>query len=110
MQAKAARGVDPKHCVARSLYLSVGDCSFARASVHARRATAMELLRDVARASPEVRVLDPIAAFCTGSTCSPHEGRTLFYLDSNHMSPAGIDRFSRAFGSDFEWAFGGGPE
>ncbi len=58
----------------------------------------------------QVRVLDPIAVFCTGSTCSPHEARTLFYLDSNHMGSAGIDRFSRAFRRDFERAFGGRPE
>jgi len=102
--------VDPQPCVARSLHLSFGDCSIARAAVDARRAAAMEVLRGIARENPDVRVLDPITVFCGASNCSPNEGRTLLYGDSNHMSPAGIDRLFGAYRSDFAWVLGGEPQ
>lgn len=101
--------VHAPYCLVRALRLGVDTCTIVRASVDARRAGAMALLHDIAREFPDLRVLDPIAAFCTASTCSSHEANMLFFSDSNHMSPAGIDRFFRAYRSDFEWAFGGGP-
>ena len=100
--------VHAPYCLVRALRLGTDTCTIARTAVDARRAAAMELLRDIAREFHGVRVIDPIAAFCTATSCSSHDGTTLFYSDSNHMSPAGIDRFFRAYRGDFEWAFGGG--
>jgi hypothetical protein len=97
---------DSRYCVGRAIRLNTS-CMIRRSDVDTRRAPAMEMLHDVASRFEDARVLDPIEVFCSTSTCSPHLGRTLFYFDSNHMSPAGADRFLRAFRSDFEWAFGG---
>ena len=98
--------VDPPYCLVRALRLGTETCAIARGAVDARRAGAMAMLRDLAAEFAEVRVIDPIALFCTATACAPHSGRTLFYFDSSHMSPAGIDRFFHAFSSDFEWVFG----
>jgi len=100
--------VHPPSCVVRAVRRGTDTCSIPRSAeaqdIH--RAETIAVLRDVAGASAGVRVLDPIEAFCTASKCSPYSGLTLFYWDSNHVSPAGAERVFEEYRSDFEWAFG----
>jgi hypothetical protein len=92
-------------CLVRSLRLGIESCAIARSAVDARRAPTMEILRAIAAEFPGVRLLDPIAVFCTPQVCSPVEGRTLFFHDTNHIVAAGIERLYGASRSDFDWAF-----
>ena len=67
----------------------------------------METLLRVTGGIEGVRVIDPINLFCTEAACRPHEGRTLYFSDSNHLSAAGMDRFYKTYESDFLWALSG---
>ncbi len=97
----------PPSCLVRALRLGVDDCMVDRASVDARRARTMEMLRRVTQGIEGTRLIDPIDVFCDATTCWPHSGRMLYFFDSNHLSPAGIERFLHAFESDFRWALTG---
>jgi len=97
----------PPYCLMRAIRTGIDGCAVERATVDARRARTMETLRRTAAGIEGVRVIDPINAFCTESECQPHEGRTLYFSDSNHLSTAGATRFYKAYEKDFLWAMTG---
>jgi hypothetical protein len=99
--------VHPPYCLMRAIRTGIDGCAVKRATIEARRARTMETLRRAVVGTEGVRVIDPIDVFCTESECQPHEGRTLYFGDSNHLSTAGAARFYRAHEKDFLWAMTG---
>jgi len=101
--------VQARNCLVRALRLDIDTCSIARSAVDARRAGAMAVLRDIAARFPEIRLVDPIDLFCIELTCTPYQGRTLYFFDTNHLSEGGVERLYDSFAPDFAWAFGTAP-
>jgi peptidoglycan/LPS O-acetylase OafA/YrhL len=99
--------VHPPYCLMRAIRVGIDGCAIGRAAVEARRARTMEALRRATAGIEGVRLIDPINVFCTEKECQPHEGRTLYFGDSNHLSTAGVARFYKAYESDFLWALTG---
>jgi hypothetical protein len=99
--------VHPPYCLMRTLRVGGDGCRLDRAAVDARRAQTMDALRRVTAGRKGARLIDPIELFCTASECRPNEGRTVYLSDSNHLSPAGTERFYNAYKSDFLWALTG---
>jgi peptidoglycan/LPS O-acetylase OafA/YrhL len=97
----------PPYCLMRAIRTTIDGCAVERATVDARRARTMEILRRATAGTEGVRVIDPIDVFCTESECRPHEGRTLYFRDTNHLSTAGAARFYKAYEKDFQWAMTG---
>ncbi|MBV8838714.1 MAG: hypothetical protein JO000_19440, partial [Alphaproteobacteria bacterium] len=98
--------LDPPTCVARALRLGRGSCAITRSAADARSDSTMEMMRELAGKTANVRLIDPAEVFCNATTCAPNDGRMLLYADPAHLSPAGIDRLYQHFRADFEWAFG----
>ena len=96
--------VHPPYCLMRTIRVGIDACTIGRAAVEARRVRTMETLLGVTAGIEGVRVIDPIDLFCTEATCQPHEGRTLYFSDSNHLSAAGAERIYKAYENDFLWA------
>jgi SGNH domain (fused to AT3 domains) len=99
--------VDPPYCLLRALRVGGDGCRLDRAAVDARRARTIDTMRQVMAGRKDARLIDPIGLFCTASDCRPHEGRTVYFSDSNHLSPAGEERLLEAYKSDFLWALTG---
>lgn len=99
---------DARYCVMRSIRVGVDSCLIARTAVNDRRARTIKILRQVAADFEGVRVVDPIDLFCAAKTCSPHDGRNLYFSDTNHLSTAGVERLYKANERDFLWALTGG--
>jgi hypothetical protein len=98
---------DAPYCIIRSLRIGVGSCTISREPVEARRRRTMETIRQAIGGNNSVRLIDPIDLFCTSTVCAPHDGRTLFFSDTNHLSTAGIERLYQKFESDFHWVSAG---
>jgi len=92
------------YCLMRAIRVGIDGCAVSRAAVDARRARTMETLYRVAAGPEDVRVIDPINLFCTESICQPYNGRTLYFKDTNHLSPAGFELLYKAYERDFLWA------
>lgn len=43
---------------------------------------------------PNVHVFYPHKVFCTGQTCATSDSGHAYFVDGNHLSPAGVDRIS----------------
>jgi peptidoglycan/LPS O-acetylase OafA/YrhL len=97
----------PPYCLMRAIRTGIDACTIGRAAVEARRERTISTLREATAGIEGVRLIDPIDLFCTPTTCQPHQDRTLFFADSNHLSAAGVERFYKAFESDFVWAMTG---
>ena len=85
-------------------------CAISRDAVENRRHEAMEVLRSVAAAYPNVRLIDPIDVFCDRDKCWPFGPEGVFYVDTDHLSPLGAERLYRHFERDFSWVYGDGPK
>lgn len=96
-------------CVIRALRtgIALDNCAIPRAKVEARRRHTMETLRLATAGFKDVRLIDPIDVFCTAAECRPNQGRTLYYSDTNHLSPAGADLLYKVFENEFLWALTG---
>jgi hypothetical protein len=101
--------VPPLNCLMRAIRVGINICAERRATIDERRAKTMQTLHEVTSRFEGVRLIDPINVFCTTTECRPFEGRTLYFSDTNHLSPAGVDRFYRAFQNDFNWVMTGLP-
>jgi|ERR1039458_10366547 peptidoglycan/LPS O-acetylase OafA/YrhL len=95
------------YCLMRALRLGVNLCTISRHAVDERRAKTMQILHGIAARFPRVRLIDPIDIFCTSSECHPFSGQMLYFSDTNHLSPAGVEKVYRAFQKDFLWAMKG---
>lgn len=94
-------------CLVRMIWTGIDGCSMDRAPVDVRRRLAMEVLRRTAGEVEGVRLIDPIDVFCTATTCRPYSGRILYFSDSNHLSPAGIELLYRTFDAEIQWVMAG---
>ena len=95
---------DAPYCVMRSLRVGVDSCTIPRETVETRRRRTLQTIRQAIAGIDFVRLIDPIDLFCTSTICSPHDGRTLFFSDTNHLSTAGAERLYQKFGNEFQWA------
>jgi len=81
-------------------------CAKPRADVEAQNAAIIDVLKAMTVRFPNVRYIDPIDVFCDPDSCRPYSGDTVFYLDSHHLSPAGVDALYDSFAGDFAWLIG----
>jgi peptidoglycan/LPS O-acetylase OafA/YrhL len=95
------------YCVMQSIRAHMDFCTIARKRVEDRRRRTMVVLQQVADRYKAIRIIDPIDLFCTRTECRPNDGRTLFFFDANHLSPAGIDYLKQAFRQQFIWVLTG---
>jgi hypothetical protein len=83
-------------------------CSFSRSDVDLREAATGQMLRGVAGTfGSVVRYLDPLSALCDDRFCRSHNAGSALYVDTVHLSQAGVERLYAAYAGDFEWAFAG---
>ncbi|MBX3576041.1 MAG: acyltransferase [Rhizobiaceae bacterium] len=79
-------------------------CAVSRASVEARRARTMEILRRLAAKVPGVRLVDPLDLFCDAALCRPYSGGRVVTTDKDHLSvPYGASWFLHAYRDDLWW-------
>jgi SGNH domain (fused to AT3 domains) len=95
------------NCVLRMIRLGIDRGSATRAAVDARLAETRDTLRRVTAGIAGVRLVDPVGVSCTDTLCRPNEGETVYFKDTIHLSPAGAERFYRAFRDDIRWALVG---
>jgi peptidoglycan/LPS O-acetylase OafA/YrhL len=94
-------------CVMRAIRTGTDGCEISRVAVDARRERTMVVLRRVIAGINDVRLIDPIDLFCTSAVCRPNVGRTLYFLDTVHLSTAGAAYLFEAYQRDFRWALTG---
>jgi peptidoglycan/LPS O-acetylase OafA/YrhL len=95
------------YCVMRAIRVGTDGCKIPRTTVDARRERTMAALRRAIAGTEGVRLIDPIDLFCTETACRPNEGRTLYFFDLSHLSPAGAERLYNTYENDFLWALTG---
>jgi peptidoglycan/LPS O-acetylase OafA/YrhL len=95
------------YCVMQSIRARMDFCTIARKRVEDRRRRTMVVLQQVADRYKAIRIIDPIDLFCTQTECRPNDGRKLYFGDTTHLSPAGIDYLERAFRQQFLWVLTG---
>jgi len=81
-------------------------CVGPRNQIEAKFAAETSILKTMPDKFPNVRYIDPMGVFCDQTICRPHQGNTVLYNDSHHLSPAGADELFDAFRSDFAWLAG----
>jgi hypothetical protein len=64
-------------------------CAVARADVEARQAAYRQIVADVKRQLPALRIVDPLAKLCDAQWCYGVVDGKVLYRDSNHLSTAG---------------------
>jgi hypothetical protein len=84
-------------------------CGVDRASADAYRASAVARIDAAISGIEGVRYVDPFADFCDAGHCLPFADDTIFYIDTNHLSDAGMDRIIAGHTADFGWLVGGSP-
>ncbi|MCR1794756.1 acyltransferase [Leptospira sp. id769339] len=87
-------GFNPKKCVPlRPFNLHIDDekplCRIPRKDFDKRNSEYHELVKDVLREFPSVKLWEPWKYFCDDQWCSAFSGETLLYRDSNHISLKG---------------------
>jgi peptidoglycan/LPS O-acetylase OafA/YrhL len=97
----------PPYCLMRLIRVGIDGCTISRRVVEARRARTMDTIHRIAADFEGVRLIDPIDLFCSAETCRPHRDTTLYFKDTNHLSPAGIALLYQKHEGDFRWAFAG---
>jgi hypothetical protein len=65
-------------------------CGRSRAQAEERRAVAQQMLANVARSHPRLRLVDPLQSLCTVDECPVSKGGEVLYSDSHHLSLAGV--------------------
>jgi peptidoglycan/LPS O-acetylase OafA/YrhL len=84
----------PRDCYRRQ---NTSGCILPRSEADARQAEYREIIAKLQRAHPGVRVFDPLERFCPDSRCIYTEAGQLLYVDSNHLSHYGSDRYAEVF-------------
>jgi peptidoglycan/LPS O-acetylase OafA/YrhL len=84
----------PRDCYRRQ---NTSGCILPRSAVDARQAQYREIIAQLQRAHPGIRVFDPLARFCPGARCIYTEAGQVLYEDSNHLSHYGSDRYAEVF-------------
>jgi peptidoglycan/LPS O-acetylase OafA/YrhL len=81
-------------------------CLLDRRKVEQRNTEAITVLKRVAAAFPNARLIDPLDAFCDHDKCAPFGPQGIYYLDTDHLTPLGAELLYRHFEGDFLWVFG----
>ncbi|MHC3940234.1 acyltransferase family protein [Paenochrobactrum sp. BZR 201-1] len=83
-------------------------CSVTRAEAEHTRAPSVTALDNVLKARPNVRVIDPLPAFCDESTCRGYspETKEILFSDKVHLTTAGVQKLFKAHQDEFSWAAG----
>lgn len=84
------------------------ECAEPRNSVDQDRAVAVRLLREAAAGYTNVRLADPIGAFCDADRCVARWQSEPLYYDTDHLRPAGEVLLTDYLRQDFDWVMGGG--
>jgi hypothetical protein len=84
-------------------------CAIDRSEVERRRHEVVDVLRRVVTKFPNVRMIDPLDAFCDGDKCWPFGPDGVYYLDNDHVSRLGAEKLYQYFQSDFRWIFADDP-
>jgi hypothetical protein len=93
-------GFDPRSCLPRPVRMFSTPrpfCGVARAQVDARNGDYRELISELKKEFPRLRVFDPFPYLCDSSACNPMNAGHLFYSDNNHLSAAGAAYLSAKF-------------
>ena len=64
-------------------------CAVPRAQVDSRRAKYLEIVTSVLKNFPNVKVLDPLPAFCDENYCWAIKNDKMLYRDTHHLSESG---------------------
>lgn len=83
---------EPSACIARPLLKSmvVSPCEFSAEAWQKQVAATNAALREAAAGLPNVTVFDPTAVLCNDRICRGERNGELLYLDSHHLSAAGV--------------------
>ena len=84
-------------------------CAIKRSDVELRHRQTWQVLRGAVAKFPNVRLIDPVDAFCDRDACWPYGPRGLYYVDKDHLSPLATELLYRHFERDFKWVYGDGP-
>jgi peptidoglycan/LPS O-acetylase OafA/YrhL len=84
-------------------------CAIKRSDVELRHRQTWQVLRGVAAKFPNVRLIDPVDAFCDRDTCWPFGPKGLYYIDKDHLSELATEMLYLHFKRDFLWVYGDGP-
>jgi peptidoglycan/LPS O-acetylase OafA/YrhL len=80
-------------------------CTIKRSEVELRHRETWQVLHLVASKFTNVRLIDPVEAFCDRDTCRPFGANGLYYVDKDRLSVLGIETLYRHFAHDFEWVY-----
>ena len=68
-----------------------------------RRKLVMKLLAEAVKGFDDVRIADPLPAFCSQGVCSPANSRQILWRDNDHLSPHGVRVLAAALKKDLAW-------
>lgn len=100
---------DVSSCVirARKYRQSVDDrCARDEATVLNRRIFSSMWLRNSVQGMSNVRLVDPLPAFCDGRYCRGYDDKEVLYRDDNHVNNRGMQRIIDRYEEDFTWVIG----
>jgi peptidoglycan/LPS O-acetylase OafA/YrhL len=83
-------------------------CAADRVTAEQRRRETVAVLRQVAAAFPNVKLIDPFDVFCSPDICRPFGPEGVYYSDADHLSPLGAELLFNRFEREFLWASGKG--
>lgn len=102
----------PRHvprCAARSSYYDADireECSTTREAVLARRERVTSWIEEALSDLPDVRFADPLDIFCGDIICGAFDNDRTLFLDTNHLSDAGMEQLIGGIRPDLRWATG----
>jgi peptidoglycan/LPS O-acetylase OafA/YrhL len=79
-------------------------CAVPREDADQHRQTVMTWLTEAMQGDPQVRLADPLRAFCDAVFCRPYRSDTALYRDDDHLSDDGAIWMTKAMKPDLDWA------
>jgi hypothetical protein len=81
-------------------------CGVQRAAAYEETDAALARIKVAMAGMAEVRYLDAFNAFCDAERCVPYIADQVLFIDSNHLSDAGMDRIIASNEAEFDWVMG----
>jgi SGNH domain (fused to AT3 domains) len=85
------------------------ECGFDRSAAEEERKGAVSRLKAAIADIPGLRYIDPFGDFCDDQHRQPYSDNAALFIDSNHLSDAGMDRIIAAHQADFDWLVSAKP-